>query len=147
MREEEEVGKGWMCRGWEGAETGSWDVEAGAGLLWRGGGCERNDRQSVDERESEETEMGILSGVSEFESEGRRWNEEEPRLIVSQQKGIEELLLPGMSWRGVSALYRNGKCVCVYLYVYFLRTNLSFRLWEWADFWEVSTFWQVLTFR
>lgn len=66
-----------------------------------------------------------MSGVSEFESEGRKWNVEEPQLMGSHQRGIEELLLPGMSWGGVGALYHNGKkaCVCLCLPAAELRTT------------------------
>lgn len=53
-----------------------------------------------------------MSGVSEFQSEGKKWNGEESQLIASHQRGIEELLQPGMSWRGVGAFCHNRKLVC-----------------------------------
>ena len=90
------------------------DLEAGAGVLflktrrvlekWSAVSGWKRKRGNRD---------GYLSGVSEFESEGRKWNGEEPQLMGSHQRGIEELLLPGMSWGGVGALYHNGKIWCV----------------------------------
>ncbi len=56
-----------------------------------------------------------LSGVSEFESEGREWNRGEPQQTASHQRGLEESLPSEVSWSRVGALYHKAKlaCVCV----------------------------------
>lgn len=128
----DEVRKEWIYRRWEEAQT---DRETenelrlggrSSGSFWSGGGCARNDRQSADEREKWGNRDGYLSGVSEFESEGREWNREEPQQIASHQRGMEESLLSEMSWRGVGALFHKRKlararacvhecaCACVF---------------------------------